>query len=250
MSHVLALAGGCRSRSGRAAAALERTAEPTWPLRHHRRRPRLRRRTRRICCASSARTSRTTSSNGRSRHPEGRKAVFLGDLVDRGPDIPARAPARAGDGRVTASALCVPGNHDIKLVRALRGRDVQIDPRTCRVACTARRRRPPEFNETRPPTFLDKPHQPLRARRWQSRRCARRNAARRCKAAPPARPRLRSLRRDDRRDRRVRATGPVQLGRRSTAARQWSFTDTHPCQRRYGSMARSTSTPAASSAAA
>ena len=35
----------------------------------------------------------------------------------------------------------------------------------------------------------------------------------------------------------------------STAAMQWSFTDTHPCQRRYGSMARSTSTQAAFSAA-
>jgi protein phosphatase len=59
------------------------------------------------------------------RHPEGRTAVFLGDLVDRGPRILdtvriVRNMLHAG------SALCVPGNHDMKLLRKLRGRDVQI----------------------------------------------------------------------------------------------------------------------------
>jgi protein phosphatase len=58
-------------------------------------------------------------------HPEGRKAVFLGDLVDRGPRIAdtlktVMAMTDAG------SALCVPGNHDIKLKRKLDGRDVTI----------------------------------------------------------------------------------------------------------------------------
>ena len=58
-------------------------------------------------------------------HPEGRKAVFLGDLVDRGPNTPA--VLRLVMGMVTSgSALCVPGNHENKLVRALRGRDVQV----------------------------------------------------------------------------------------------------------------------------
>ena len=57
--------------------------------------------------------------------PEGRKAVFLGDLVDRGPKIPevlrlVMSMIEAG------TALCVPGNHDIKLMRKLRGKDVQI----------------------------------------------------------------------------------------------------------------------------
>jgi protein phosphatase len=57
--------------------------------------------------------------------PEGRKVVFLGDLVDRGPKIPevlrlAMSMVKAG------TALCVPGNHDIKLMRKLRGKDVQI----------------------------------------------------------------------------------------------------------------------------
>ena len=57
--------------------------------------------------------------------PEGRKAIFLGDLVDRGPRIPD--VLRLVMGMVAAgSALCIPGNHDAKLVRKLRGRDVQI----------------------------------------------------------------------------------------------------------------------------
>ena len=57
--------------------------------------------------------------------PEGRKAVFLGDLVDRGPKIPD--VLRLVMNMVEAgTALCVPGNHDIKLMRKLRGKDVQI----------------------------------------------------------------------------------------------------------------------------
>ena len=57
--------------------------------------------------------------------PEGRKAVFLGDLVDRGPKIPEvlRLVMSMTEG---GTALCVPGNHDIKLMRKLRGKDVQI----------------------------------------------------------------------------------------------------------------------------
>lgn len=59
------------------------------------------------------------------RHPEGRKAVFLGDLVDRGPNVPA--VLRLVMGMVAAgTALYVPGNHDVKLLKKLRGRDVQI----------------------------------------------------------------------------------------------------------------------------
>lgn len=59
------------------------------------------------------------------RAPEGRKAVFLGDLVDRGPDIPG--VLRLVMGMVEAgSALCVPGNHEVKLMRKLRGRDVKV----------------------------------------------------------------------------------------------------------------------------
>src|SRR5208283_3744910 len=57
--------------------------------------------------------------------PEGRKAIFLGDLVDRGPKIPevlrlVISMAESG------AALCVPGNHDMKLLQRLRGKDVKM----------------------------------------------------------------------------------------------------------------------------
>ncbi len=59
------------------------------------------------------------------RAPAGRKAVLLGDLVDRGPDIPG--VLRLVMGMVeTGTALCVPGNHEIKLMRKLRGKDVKV----------------------------------------------------------------------------------------------------------------------------
>lgn len=53
-----------------------------------------------------------------------RKLVFVGDLVDRGPgtvQVLRLVSSAVGAGR----AFCVPGNHDMKLVRALRGRDVK-----------------------------------------------------------------------------------------------------------------------------
>lgn len=57
--------------------------------------------------------------------PTGRKAVFLGDLVDRGPKTPQVLKLVMGM-VARGTALCVPGNHDVKLMRKLRGRDVQI----------------------------------------------------------------------------------------------------------------------------
>jgi protein phosphatase len=58
-------------------------------------------------------------ADGDAVHPDSRTAVFVGDLVDRGPDSPGvlrrvMAMVRAGH------ALCVAGNHEVKLVRALR----------------------------------------------------------------------------------------------------------------------------------
>jgi protein phosphatase len=57
--------------------------------------------------------------------PPGRKAVFVADLGDRGPKTPA--VYRLVMGMVEAgTALCVLGNHDNKLLRKLRGNDVQV----------------------------------------------------------------------------------------------------------------------------
>jgi len=61
----------------------------------------------------------------RATHPQGRRAFFVGDLVDRGPKSPAvlrLVMAMVRDG----TAYCVPGNHDIKLKRKLDGRDVRL----------------------------------------------------------------------------------------------------------------------------
>jgi protein phosphatase len=58
-------------------------------------------------------------------HPDQRKAIFVGDLVDRGPriaDTLKTVMAMAG----TGAALCVPGNHDMKLKRKLEGHDVKV----------------------------------------------------------------------------------------------------------------------------
>ena len=85
-------------------------------------------------CASELRTlltelGWTIESDGNSAvgawHPQGRQAVFVGDLVDRGPDTPG--VLRLVMGMVAAgTALCVSGNHEAKLVRALRGSKVTI----------------------------------------------------------------------------------------------------------------------------
>jgi protein phosphatase len=58
-------------------------------------------------------------------HPEGRKVIFVGDLVDRGPKTPE--VLRLVMDMVTSGAgFCVNGNHDDKLKRKLSGRDVKI----------------------------------------------------------------------------------------------------------------------------
>lgn len=61
----------------------------------------------------------------RLRHPQGRRLVLVGDLVDRGPDSVGVLKlvmdwVRAGD------AFWVPGNHDDKLRRFLAGRNVKV----------------------------------------------------------------------------------------------------------------------------
>ena len=66
-----------------------------------------------------------TGADIKVQPPEGRKAVFVGDLVDRGPATPrvlelVMSMVRAG------TALCVAGNHEARLLRKLRGRDVKL----------------------------------------------------------------------------------------------------------------------------
>ena len=64
-------------------------------------------------------------AGGLPSHPEGRRLIFVGDLVDRGPDSVgvldlARRLVASGRG------FCVAGNHDEKLLKKLRGKDVRI----------------------------------------------------------------------------------------------------------------------------
>ncbi|MFJ8490375.1 polynucleotide kinase-phosphatase [Streptomyces sp. NPDC094038] len=75
-------------------------------------------------CASELESLLTELGYRDGVHPEGRTAVFVGDLVDRGPDSPGvlrRVMSMVGSG----NALCVPGNHENKYGRYLKGRKVQ-----------------------------------------------------------------------------------------------------------------------------
>jgi len=65
------------------------------------------------------------AANCTAMTPAGRKAVFLGDLCDRGPKNAETLRlvmnmVQAGD------AFCVAGNHDVKLYKKLKGADVQL----------------------------------------------------------------------------------------------------------------------------
>jgi polynucleotide kinase-phosphatase len=65
------------------------------------------------------------NENGVFFHPEGRKAAFLGDFCDRGPrnaDVLRLVMDMVQNGH----ALAVPGNHDVKLVKALRGKQISL----------------------------------------------------------------------------------------------------------------------------
>ena len=58
-------------------------------------------------------------------HAQGRKAVFVGDLVDRGPGV-ANVLKLVMSMTAEGVALCVAGNHESKLSRKLQGRNVQV----------------------------------------------------------------------------------------------------------------------------
>ena len=65
------------------------------------------------------------NENGVPVHPDGRKAVFLGDFCDRGPDN-TEVLKLAMNMVKSGNALAVVGNHDVKLVKYLKGKKVQL----------------------------------------------------------------------------------------------------------------------------
>ena len=58
-------------------------------------------------------------------HPEGRKAAFLGDFCDRGPRN-AAVLRLVMDMVKSGNAIAVPGNHDVKLLKYLRGKSIAM----------------------------------------------------------------------------------------------------------------------------
>ncbi|WP_333770796.1 polynucleotide kinase-phosphatase [Streptomyces sp. IBSBF 2435] len=76
-------------------------------------------------CSSELETLLAELGYDNGRHPAGRTAVFVGDLVDRGPDSPA-VLRRVMSMVEAGTALCVSGNHENKLSRHLNGRRVQL----------------------------------------------------------------------------------------------------------------------------
>ncbi len=176
--------------------------------------------------------------------PAGRKAVFLGDLADRGPKTPD--VLKLVMGMVSSgTALCVPGNHDVKLLRKLRGKDVQI---THGLAETLAQmgEEPPEFSgEVK--TFLDAlvSHYVL-----DGGRLVVAHAGMKAEMQGRGSGQVREFAlygettgETDESGCRSATPGPA-----STGARRMSCTATHPSPRPNGSTTRSTSTPAASSA--
>ncbi len=163
-------------------------------------------------------------------HPEGRRAFFVGDLVDRGPATPAVLRLVMGmvdDG----DALCIPGNHEAKLLRALRGRNVTVSHGLAETLAQLAGE-PPEFS-TRVETFIDGlvSHLVLddgnlvvaHAGLWADMQGRASGAVRSSPstATPPAKP--------------MSSDFPCAIpGRRTTGATPWSSTATHRCPRRRG----------------
>ena len=84
--------------------------------------------------------------------PSGRRAIFLGDLTDRGPDAPGTL--RLVMDMVAAEiGYCLPGNHDDKLLRKLKGRNVRIN-HGLDLTLEQLGQEPPEFSR-RVSTFID-----------------------------------------------------------------------------------------------
>lgn len=91
--------------------------------------------------------------------PAGRTLVFLGDLGDRGPDTPG--VLRLVMGMVqSGTALCVQGNHDAKLLRALQGHPVRAT-HGLEVSLEQLSYEPPEFTDAVQTFLTALPHHML-----------------------------------------------------------------------------------------
>ena len=64
-------------------------------------------------------------TNGVYSHPDGRKAAFLGDFCDRG-NRNADVLRLVMDMVKSDNAIAVPGNHDVKLLKYLRGKNIAM----------------------------------------------------------------------------------------------------------------------------
>ena len=162
--------------------------------------------------------------------------------------VARRAAARDGDGRRRRRALRARQPRRQARPQALRGRDVQITHGLAEsLAQLGRRAAPSSAAEVR--EFLDGlvSHDVLDDGRLVVAHAGLQGDA----PGPRLRrgARVRAVRRDHRRDRRVRPAGPLRLGRRVPRPRRPSSTATLRSPSRSGSTTRSTSTPAACSAA-
>ena len=234
-----------RDRRGRdrARAGLVGPHRPARTVRPDRRRARLRGRARRAARRARLRDPMPRACDATPTAARWSSSATWSTAVPTRRRCSALAMAMSAAG----TALCVPGNHEVKLLRALRGRNVQITHGLAESLeqLDARTRRLPRGGRDVP----RRARQPRGARRRQAR-----GGARRAPRAD-ARPRVgrgqgvRALRRDDRRDRRVRAPGAVPVGDELPRRARWSCTATPRCPSPSGSTTRSASTPAACSAA-
>jgi len=189
----------------------------------------------------------TRDDHGRptGAHHGHRRMIFVGDLVDRGPDTPG--VLRLVMGMVAAGdALCVSGNHEAKLLRALNGRQVQVSHGLAETLDQLGREDPAFQADVQ--AFCDAliSHYVLDGgalvvahagliERYQGRASAGSGRSP-CTATPPARPTST--------DCRCGCPGPA-----TTAAGRWCCTGTRRRRTWSGSTTPCASTPAASSAA-
>ena len=189
-------------------------ARPDRAVRRDRRRARLPGRAGDAARPARLPRSPGTTPGGRStRCPRpGRTAVFVGDLVDRGPDSPG--VLRLVMGMVAAGhALAVPGNHENKLVRALSGRKVQVSHGLAETLEPAGRRgRRSSARQVAEFCRGLVSHLVLDDGRLVVAHAGLKEAYHGPGVGPGAQ--LRAVRRHHRRDRRVRPAGPLPVGER------------------------------------